>query len=140
MKRVFADAGYWIAILNPRDTLHLKALEVSRALRGVRVVTSEMVLAEVLNALASAGERLREVTCQTIDSLRANPNAEIVPCTSAAFREAMNRYRASTDKGWGVTDCNSFLIMEERGITEALAHDRHFQQAGFKALLREGLE
>ena len=27
--------------------------------------------------------------------------------------------------------------MEERDITEALAHDRDFEQAGFRALLRE---
>ena len=38
---------------------------------------------------------------------------------------------------WNVTDCASFLIMEERGITKALTHDRDFVQAGFLALLRE---
>jgi predicted nucleic acid-binding protein len=36
---------------------------------------------------------------------------------------------------WGLTDCASFLIMEEKGITEALSADRDFQQAGFNALL-----
>ena len=28
--------------------------------------------------------------------------------------------------------------MEQRGLTEALAYDRDFEQAGFVALLREG--
>jgi predicted nucleic acid-binding protein len=56
MRRVFADAGYWIALLNPKDGLHAKARQVSIALGQVRIVTSEMVLAEVLNAFASKGE------------------------------------------------------------------------------------
>ena len=37
----------------------------------------------------------------------------------------------------GLTDCISFVVMEERGITDALAYDQHFVQAGFRALLRE---
>lgn len=57
--------------------------------------------------------------------------------TSSAFREAMERYRDRVDKTWGLTDCTSFLIMEQKGIAEALSADRDFQQAGFSALLLE---
>ena len=57
--------------------------------------------------------------------------------TSSAFRAATGRYRSRLDKTWGVTDCTSFLIMEEKGISEALSFDRDFQQAGFRALLLE---
>jgi len=39
-----------------------------------------------------------------------------------------------SDKEWGLVDCLSFVIMRERGITEALTPDRHFTRAGFKAL------
>ncbi len=28
MERVFADTGYWIALLNPRDELHQKPLQL----------------------------------------------------------------------------------------------------------------
>lgn len=55
--------------------------------------------------------------------------------TSNAFREALARYRSRTDKTWGLTDCTSFLIIEQKGITDALSADRDFQQAGFNALL-----
>lgn len=37
----------------------------------------------------------------------------------------------------GMTDCLSFVIMQDRGIIEALTTDEHFQQAGFRALWRE---
>jgi len=135
MRRVFADAGYWIALLNPKDGLHAKARQVSITLGQVRIVTSEMVLAEVLNAFASKGEQLRVAVCLLADKVRSNPNAEIVPMTSSAFRWALERYRSRVDKTWGLTDCMSFLIMEQKGITEALSGDRDFQQAGFEVLL-----
>lgn len=64
-----------------------------------------------------------------------DPNSEIVPMTSSAFWQALERYRRRADKTWGLTDCASLLIMEEKGITDALSADRDFQQAGFKALL-----
>ena len=49
---------------------------------------------------------------------------------------AFELYSFRQDQSWSLTDCASFLVMEERGITEALAHDRDFEQAGFTALLR----
>jgi uncharacterized protein len=138
MRRIFADAGYWIALLNPKDGLHTKALEVSATFGRSRILTSEVVLTEVLNAFAGKGESLRNAACALVDQIRSNPNAEIVPMTSSAFREAMERYRTRADKTWGLTDCMSFLIMEQKGITDALSADRDFQQAGFNALLVVG--
>ncbi|MEA2787761.1 MAG: uncharacterized protein QOG73_167 [Acetobacteraceae bacterium] len=135
MTRVFADSGYWIALLSPRDALHEKARQASASLGRTRIITSEGVLTEVLNAFASKGDLLRVTTCVLVDKIRSNPNAEIVPMTSNAFRQALERYRSRADKTWGLTDCASFLIMEEKGLTEALSGDRDFQQAGFKALL-----
>jgi predicted nucleic acid-binding protein len=41
-----------------------------------------------------------------------------------------------TDKEWSLTDCLSFIVLAERGITRALTYDHLFEQAGFEALLR----
>jgi predicted nucleic acid-binding protein len=43
--------------------------------------------------------------------------------------------RNRPDKDWSLADCISFVVMEEMGLREALTGDRHFEQAGFKALL-----
>ena len=94
-----------------------------------------MVLTEVLNAFAGKGELLRQAACGVVDAVRSNANAEIVPMTSNAFREALERYRSRPDKTWGLTDCTSFVIMEQKGITDALSADHDFQQTGFNALL-----
>jgi len=68
--------------------------------------------------------------------LVGDPNATVIPQTSIQFREALSFYRQHKDKAWSLTDCASFITMREAGLTEALTHDHHFEQAGFKALLR----
>ena len=134
MKVVFADTGYWAAVLNPRDTLHDRTRRVSASLGKVRILTTEMVLDELLATLSAAP--LRPFAIKGVDAIRSDPNVEVVPQTSLQFDAAFNRYRAMTDKEWSLTDCASFNLMAERGLAEALAHDRHFEQAGFVALLR----
>ncbi|MFM8330964.1 MAG: type II toxin-antitoxin system VapC family toxin [Candidatus Methylumidiphilus sp.] len=134
MKTVFADTGYWQAITDPHDQLHDTALAISRSLRQTRIVTTEMVLAELLNALSKIP--VREVAAKMVELIRSNPNVEVIPQTGQQFRDALELYRTRADKAWSLTDCASFKLMESRAISEALAYDRHFEQAGFQALLR----
>ena len=135
MKIVFADTGYWEAVLNPNDQLHGKAKEMSVSLGKVRQVTSEMVLDELLAALCKLP--IRPYAIRGVQAIISNPNVEVVPQTSLQFARAFDLYRQRSDKEWSLTDCASFEIMRERGLTEALAHDNHFVQAGFVAQLRE---
>lgn len=134
MRVIFADTGYWVASLNPRDQFHARAREVSRELGRFRILTTEMILDELLAALSKAS--LRPSAVRGVDAILSNPNVEVVPQTSLQFRAAFEGYRAAADKEWSLTDCASFVLMRERGVSEALAHDRHFEQAGFVALLR----
>ncbi len=136
MKKFFADTSYWIALLNPRDNLHVKVQQVSSNLGDCRIITSEMVMVELLNGLANFSEQLRKKAVETVESLKSNPNVKVVPQTSIQFTEAMKFYVERPDKQWGLTDCSSFLIMEDESINEALTYDEHFSQAGFVALLR----
>ena len=133
---LFADSGYWIALLHPRDQMYERAMSVAAGLGDVPIVTTQMALAEVLNHLSREGEQLRHLTVQMVRGLEDNPNVEIIPQTEVQFRVAVERYALRGDQRWSLTDCASFLVMEERGITEALAYDRDFEQAGFVALLR----
>lgn len=64
------------------------------------------------------------------------PNVEVIPQTSELFHQALSLYRQRPDQAWSLTDCASFCLMQQRNILEALAHDKHFEQAGFIALLR----
>ena len=136
MKTVFADTGYWVAILNSDDNLHQTAVSVTTALSSLRIVTSEMVFTEVLNSFSKQGAFLRQNAVTLIQQSIRKPNVEIIPQTSDLFHEALNLYQQRPDRAWSLTDCASFCIMQQRNILEALAHDRHFEQAGFIALLR----
>ena len=133
---VFADTGFGIARLSPLDQLHAKARELSQGLNARLVVTTELVLAETLNAYSANGPFVRGLAVRFVDTLAADPKVEIISQTPALFAAALTLYRERADKAWSLTDCMSFSIMKTRGIKSALAHDRHFEQAGFKALLR----
>ena len=137
MAVVFTDAGYFIANLDDRDPLHERAQAAAAELGLFRIVTTQMVITEVLNYVSRGGEYLRSLAVQLVQELEDNPDVEIVPQTEAKFRAAVERYGARGDQRWSLTDCASFLVMEERNITAALAYDRDFEQAGFVALLRE---
>ena len=137
MREVFADSGYLVAMYDPRDVLHQKALNITAQLGSVLIVTSEMVLVEFLNHVSKGGQLVRRKAADAERAMRANPNIHIEPQTGLMFRAAADLYANRLDQRWSVTDCASFLIMEERGITDALAHDHDFVQAGFRALLRE---
>ncbi len=136
MNQVFADASFWIALLNPRDELHEEAVTASKVHSSDRILTSEMVLAELLNSFAGRGPQLRLAVAKAVETLRGNRNVVIFPQTSDQFEQALLRYRDTSDKSWSLADCSSFLIMEAESIPAALTHDQHFEQAGFQALLR----
>ena len=137
MRTVFADTGYWVALLNPRDELHDKATKLSKSLNSVHIVTSEMVLTEFLNDFSKRGDYLRKVATELIDRIHENPNISVIPQTSKQFNQGLELYKNRLDKNWSITDCVSFNLMKEMEIYEALAYDKHFEQAGFKALLRD---
>ena len=135
MRQVFADTSYWIALVNPRDQIHAKAVSVTQQLSPARILTSEMVLAEVLNSFSDGGP-LRHAVGSMVQRLRSNRDVIIVPQTSEQFESALRRYKQTADKSWSLTDCASFQVMETEQMQAALTHDQHFAQAGFEALLR----
>ena len=135
---VFLDTAYAIALSSPTDQFHARALELAEQLEslGTQLVTTRAVLLEIGNALSK--QRYRQAAVQLLDALEADPTVDIVPLLEPLYARGMQLYRARPDQEWGLTDCVSFLVMQDRGLTEALTTDEHFQQAGFRALLREG--
>ena len=136
MSSVFADANYWIALLNHRDQMHAAAVAASEKLAGQTVVTSHMVLVEVLNSLCEFGPHTRAKVAQFCREISIEPSVELVEQTATQFASALQLFQSRPDKAWSLTDCASFLIMRDAGITQALTHDAHFAQMGFVALMR----
>ena len=133
MTPLFADTSYYIAILNPRDRFHRQATALSDELRR-GVVTTDFVLIEVANWLASSSNR--GAFWRLLESIEADEPTSVVRADHELFVEGARVYRQRPDKEWSLTDCISFVVMKQQDLTEALTADRHFEQAGFRALLR----
>ncbi len=133
---VFLDTAHAIALVAPADQLHAKAVALSKQIAwgGVRIVTTRGVLLEIGNALSK--RRFRASGVKVLAWLEADSAIEIVPLSTDLYAKAFDLYRDRPDKDWGLVDCTSFVVMGERGITEALTADEHCEQAGFRALLR----
>jgi predicted nucleic acid-binding protein len=131
----FADTAFWIALAHRSDQYHGRASAWSRYLiqEDAFILTTEAVLWEWMNALAAAGTR--RTTAEGYRRCHQDTNIEVVPFAPDTIAAALRFYEGRGDKDWSLTDCLSFLVMEQRRIARALTTDRHFQQAGFEALL-----
>lgn len=133
MRTVFADSHFYFALLNPADHAH-RAAGRAAADPAWLVVTTEYALIELLDGLSAPALRAR--TAAFVRTLRTDPGTRILAATPELFEKALELYERRLDKGWSFTDCASFAVMRDEGITEALTGDIHFEQAGFRALLR----
>jgi uncharacterized protein len=134
---IFLDTAYVNALVNTRDQWHDAAVQWQRKLSAEkrRLVTTEFVLVEIADGLAAV--RFRGQAVQVIATLQASILVEIIPASSQLFTAALELYRSRGDKDWGLTDCASFVVMSERGLSEVLTTDDHFRQAGLRTLLLE---
>lgn len=133
MKPVFADTSFFLASLNPDDELHGKAISVSRQVRVLRLTTA-FVLLEVANAMSRTEHRRQFV--EFYNRIQEHPHSRIIPVSQELFDRGYDLFEKREDKDWSLTDCISFVVMGDAGLSEALTHDHHFEQAGYKALLR----
>jgi uncharacterized protein len=137
MTELFLDTSFAIALSSATDQNHARAIDLANQLEtnGTHLVITQAILLEIGNALSK--QRYRAGAIQLLESLETDPSVEVVLLTSSLYRLAFNLFKQREDKEWGLVDCTSFIVMQERGITDALTADTHFQQAGFRALLRE---
>jgi len=136
MSEVFLDTAFAIALSSPRDAHYEQAIQISDHLESeaTRLVTTRAVIIEIGTALAK--QAFREAATDLIESLEQDPNVEIVAISDELCDRAFQLYRERKDKEWGLTDCISFVVMRDKGLSAAPTTDRHFQQAGFQALMR----
>lgn len=84
MRRVFADSLLWIAIASPRDQWHTPAVEAGRTLQGARIITTEEVLTEFLNALRHHPD-LRRAATRMVKGIQGDPDITILQQSRQSF-------------------------------------------------------
>jgi predicted nucleic acid-binding protein len=132
MKAVFADSYYWLALINPRDQAHQEALTLSQSL-SEPLVTTAWVLTEVGDAMHEPANRPTFI--RLMRDIVADAATTLVPADQQLFDRGVTLYAARHDKSWSLTDCISFVVMEDLGLTDALTGDGDFAQAGFRKLM-----
>ncbi len=134
---LFLDTAYAIALSSSTDQYHSQAVQLADEIRknNIRLITTRAVMLEIGNSLSKS--RYRQAAVALLSALEADPTVGIVPLTEEIYWEAFSLYANRPDKEWGLVDCISFVVMQERTIRSALTTDEHFVQAGYRALLRE---
>ncbi len=132
---IFLDTSYIFAIINPNDQWHSHAKDLQTKIdkKPENFLTTEFILVEVADGLSSV--RFRQAAAKIIGFLSNNELVTIIEANSVLVQRALELYEARQDKSWGLTDCSSFVVMTDYGVTEALTSDDDFRQAGFKALM-----
>ena len=133
MKRAFLDTSYLLALLLRKDEHHGAALRCQEQYQG-ELVTTEYVLVEFHDALSQA--TLRPLAVSVADWLLSDPSVAVVRASEELFDRGRELFRSRPDKDWGLTDCISFIVMQDQSLRDALTADHHFEQAGFVLLLK----
>lgn len=134
MKPLFLDASFAIAAKLKRDQQHGVVADLWRRLllASVRVVTTTFVVDEIAAFLASRGDHSAAVEMGEI--MMASSHVELIHVDEQLFNLGWNYFIRHDDKRYSLTDCISFVVMEQRGLRQALTFDQHFGQAGFECL------
>lgn len=132
MNQVFADTSFYVAAASPEDEAHGRATAWMNAFHGM-IVTSDFIVVELGNFFSRVGQRSVFDSIHTY--LIADDRVTIVPASRELLDRGVELFRQRRDKNWSLTDCISFVIMNELGIREAATADQHFAQAGFVPLL-----
>ncbi len=135
MEEIFVDTVAWIALLDGSDSLHTRATKVLDDLseNKSRLITTEFVLLELGDGFSAAGKR--EKALKFIEELRNLEILRIIPASQELLSQGWELYIKRRDKNWQVTDCISFVVMKEEGISTAFTSDQHFEQSGFIKLM-----
>ncbi len=133
---VFVDSFAWIAAINKSDNYNEIVLKVLESLlkQKVKLITTNYVVIEAINALSRV--EFRKTVVEFVDRLQKSPSVEIVKITDEIYNSAWELYKQRKDKNWGITDCTSFEVMRIFGIKKAFTNDKHFEQAGYLAVLK----
>lgn len=134
MKQLFLDTSFVVALHTSDDQSHRAAVDSWRSVLSQRrrLMTTTFILDETATLLNACG--LHELAVAAGTQLIKSPAVALVHVDVGLLERGWSYFCRHADKRYSLTDCISFVAMEERGLREALTFDQHFAQAGFEAL------
>ncbi len=131
--RLFLDTSGLMCLFDKDDLRHTKANEHFRSAKSL--LTTNYVLAEFV-PLAHVRKLRRENALSFLKTLVLLPRLELVWVDGNYHNQAMELLENRLDKTYSLCDAVAFVLMRERGISEALTTDRHFEQERLIRLLK----
>lgn len=135
---IFLDTNGWLALLNRTESMHAQANAVwGDIVRSQHpIVLTDWIVAETGNGLARAKDKSRlKIALERVLQVSRN---ELIYIGDDLLLKAVDLFGQHAEKTWGLVDCASFVVMNDRGITTSFTSDRHFEQAGFECMLPSG--
>lgn len=131
MTTFFLDTSYIIALETANDQYHIQALDHWQELlsTGPRLVTTSFVLDEVATFFGSRNYHAKAVEIGS--NLIASSSTHFVYVDKSLFDQGWQYFIRHADKSYSLTDCISFVLMQQLEIQTALSFNKHFLQAGF---------
>lgn len=135
---VFVDTSGWASLVDKNQPQHEAAARHYRNIRdqGKKAITTNYVITELVALLYSPLRLPRARIISIVDGVRTSPYVEVLHVDESLDEDAWQLLKKRADKDWSLVDCASFIVMQRRGMSEALTTDHHFGQAGFARLLR----
>ncbi len=127
-ERIFVDANVFIALLNERDALHRRAVEVVSAFRerDLLSVTSNFVISEVITVLSQrSGKRAALFFADSLYGEKAH--IQVITVDPQVEMRALDYLRMVESKNVSFCDCVSLALMEVFGIKKIATFDRDFR-------------
>lgn len=134
--KTLIDTSFVVALVNKKDEDHEKAVRLSFDFNRKETIITDAVLLEIGNSLS---RRFKRECIEAVEGFFESKEVKIVRLEESLFSKAFELYKTHADKTWGLVDCISFVVMKEQNIKDALTSDRHFVQAGFRALMLDSV-
>jgi uncharacterized protein len=134
MDSLFLDTSYLLALELADDGNHGAAVKhwSEIVVNLPPLITTSYIFSEVVTFFNSRG--LHNKAVKLGHSLLRSQSVTLSHVDEMLFHQGWIYFEKYRDKKYSLTDCISFLVMQKNSIKYALTFDKHFEQAGFKAI------
>lgn len=138
LHKIFIDTSALLAVFDVSDQWHSAAAkywtsELIDATGRPKVYISDYILDEAATRIRGKVGHGKAV--EALDLLRkliAVGTFDIARIDEGRFDNALNIFRRYDDQDFSFTDCTSFAVCSELGISKAFAFDSHFRTYGIQ--------
>ncbi len=133
-KRVFVDTGFWIALIDKRDQNHAIAKQsLKPLLNNYNVCASDFIIFETLTYLNCSLKR-HDLAMQYLSKMET-PGIRIFIVDETTKEKAIQWFKRYADKDLSITDCTSFVTMNDNETEYFAGFDDHFKQMSFVPII-----